>query len=266
MAPDFSEYDGIELSEEEQLNAIRYFKMLKSRKISEDQRREEKRLKILKAQAPWTYDELKADVLTRAEALPFAFQLDRDNEKVFHILCLYFSGDPRLAQFGSKSGTGEFTPYNHKKGIALVSETKGTGKSILMQLFSRNKKRPFICIPTLDIANEFSKHQEAAIAQFSTFLYIPQQPVFFYCQNVGICYEDLGMEERKNNYGNKSDVMLDILFKLYEGGKKDLDWSGFHLTSNLNGAEFEQRYDDRMRSRMRQMFNFIELPGKDRRK
>lgn len=260
------DFSHIILTAEEERNAINYFKMLKARQMDEQERIVQRSLKIAEAQKPWTYDQLKADILKRAEALPFSFVIDRENERIFHLLCLYFSNDARFEEFTYTGGTGEQIPFKLTKGIALLSKTKGTGKSVLMQLFSRNKKRPFATLPTMDIAAEYKRHEEKALNLYSSTLYVAPNPNLFYCQHLGICFEDLGLEQVKNSYGNKSDVMLDILFKVYENGKLHGDYSAFHLTSNLTGDEFEARYDARIRSRMREMFNFLELPGKDRRK
>ncbi len=39
-----------------------------------------------------------------------------------------------------------------------------------------------------------------------------------------------------------------------------------HVTTNLSGDQIEENYGTRVRSRMREMFNMIILPGEDRRK
>lgn len=261
-----ADFSHIELTDEEIKNAINYFKMLKQRQMDEAEKVNQRNLKIAKAQQPWTYDELKADVLERAEQLPFNFVIDKENELVFHQLCLYFSNDKRIEEYSYLSGTGEKINYSLSKVIALISKTKGSGKSILMHLFARNKKRPFFPISTLNIAAEFKRKPDSTVDTYSSTLRIAPNPSLFYCEYPGICFEDLGMEDVKNSYGNKVDVMRDVLFKVYENCQKLGDFSMFHFTSNLLGSEFENRYDERIRSRMREMFNMIELPGKDRRK
>lgn len=81
--------------------------------------------------------------------------------------------------------------------------------------------------------------------------------------SVGLCYDDLGTEDDKKNFGNQVNVMQDILFKIYDS---DI-YRHFHLTTNIGGVEIEAMYGKRVRSRMREMFNVItfNLDAPDRR-
>lgn len=260
------DYSDIFLTPEETERALNHFKMLKKRDMDQWQLAENRRAEIRRTQQAWTYDQLKADVLQRADQLPFKFFIDKDNELAFHQLCLFFSDDKRFEDYHYVSKNDEKINFSLDKGILLTSNTKGTGKSILMQLFSRNKRRPFICLPTMNISNEFVKNGPPVVDYYSTYLHVRESKSLFFFTDLGICYEDLGSENDKNSYGNKSNVMYEIIFNLYEKFRNLKDWSAFQVTSNYNGNEFENRYDERIRSRMREMFNFIELPGKDRRK
>ena len=68
-------------------------------------------------------------------------------------------------------------------------------------------------------------------------------------------FDDLGLENIMNYYGNNCSVMAEILLSRY-----DL-FHGFgmltHLTTNLNSKEIETMYGIRVRSRMREMFNLV---------
>jgi hypothetical protein len=46
---------------------------------------------------------------------------------------------------------------------------------------------------------------------------------------------------------------------------KRFAFDGLHITSNLNGEGIKARYGERFYSRLKEMFNIIHLPGKDRR-
>lgn len=262
-----ADFSHIELTPEEERNALNYFRMLKSRQLDEEEEKRQRLLIKQKAQEPWTTEQLKADVLSRAAQLPFKFQIDKNNEHVFMLLCLYFSNNKEFEQFGIEDKSGKIVvPYSLKKGIALVSQTKGTGKNTFMDLFSRNKRQPFIGIETETIATQYAKKGEDTILLYSNTLPVSQTPSLFYFSKLGICFNDVGREVNKNHYGPAANVMSQLFFKLNTNGKNTHDWSGFHLTSNFIGDEFEKRYDDAIRSRMREMFNFIELTGPDRRK
>jgi hypothetical protein len=67
------------------------------------------------------------------------------------------------------------------------------------------------------------------------------------------CFDDLGLENSLNYYGNKCSVMAVILLSRY-----DL-FHAFsmitHLTTNLNSQEIESLYGLRAHRRRREMFN-----------
>lgn len=261
----YSEYSHIELTPEEEETALNYFRMLKSGKLEEADKKQKREIKIKKAQEPWTYDDLRAAVLNRAKMLPFEFIIDHNNEKVFHLLCLYFSNDKRFEDEVLTYADGQVRKCSFKKGIGLVSRKKGTGKTVLMQLFQQNKFHPFMQIETKDVSSMFQRKGEEAIMVHSEKLFVPSSPTFFYHQHIGICFGDLGYEIQKNHWGTKSDVMLDVISAIYSKNQFAGDFSNFHYTSNLYGAEMEERYDSRVRDRLAEMFNMIILPGESRR-
>jgi hypothetical protein len=262
----YSEYAHIELTEIEEREAILYFKMLKSRDIEQKLKEEQKKLKMDKMKSPWNYDELRAEIINRTKLLPFDFILDKDNERVFHLLCLYFSGDERFNQEEMVFADGTKIKLSLKKGIGLISPQKGNGKTVLMNLFQSNKYRPYFQLDTKYVSAMFNTDGEVAITKHSEPLHFAPMPNYFYRDKIGICFEDLGFELAKNSWGNKSDVMADVLFAIYSKNQIGKDFSNFHFTSNLSGKEFGERYDDRIRDRMREMFNVILMPGGTRRK
>jgi DNA replication protein DnaC len=83
-----------------------------------------------------------------------------------------------------------------------------------------------------------------------------------------ICFDDLGTEIEaglKNHYGNKKNVIGDIILNHY-----DLNTSKIfrmHFTTNYNANQIEEFYGGRVRSRLREMCNLISLEGiNDKRK
>lgn len=63
--------------------------------------------------------------------------------------------------------------------------------------------------------------------------------------------------------GNKSNVMADIIFGRYKNG---LVGDMTHGETNLSVVQIEEFYGPRIRSRFSEIFNWIVLTGKDRRK
>lgn len=261
----FSEWDWVELTEEEKDDALGYRRMLKGSHLKEQERQEMERQKKERIQAQWTYDELREEVMSRAMSEPFDFVIDEHNERIIHLLCLYFTMDERFNEETVTYANGEVRNLSLRKGIGLISAKKGTGKSILMKLFQQNKSAPYFKIDTKDVASEYKKNGDVAIERYSNLLYFPPMPTFFYHQQIGICFDELGYELPKNNWGDKSDVMADVLFNIYKNNN-GVGFRNFHFTSNLSGQDFENRYGDRIKDRMREMFNLIVVPGESRRK
>lgn len=240
--------------------------MLKHRHQTEEDKKLNTRMMIEKYKMPWTCDELTEEIMGRIKQLPFEFVFDDDNQRLFELLCLYYSGDERFNEQEVTYPNGDKRELNLKKGIGLISAKKGTGKSILMGLFQQNRWKPYLLLETKNVSAMFQKKGEEAIEVHSNLLHVPPTPLWFYRNDIGICFDDLGFELPKNSWGNKSDVMSDVLFSIYSKNQWKGDFSNFSFTSNLSGTEFENRYDDRVRDRMREMFNVIPVGGESRRK
>lgn len=240
--------------------------MLKFQKLEDQKKKEARTEKIKEMMALWSTDELRMHIRTRAKALPFYFELDEDNREVFNLLCLYFSGNPEFEKHGFKKEGQIIQPYSLKKGICLHSRERGTGKTVFMDLFSINRRACFVVMPTTKISRFFEEDGDKIIGRYSTPWACERIPAYFYQSPIGICFDDFGDEEVKNHFGNRENVMNRIVTAIYSDNPNHDVFPFFHMTTNLIGDEIEQKYDKRVRSRMREMFNWIELPGKDRRK
>ena len=89
-------------------------------------------------------------------------------------------------------------------------------------------------------------------------------PNFFFQRSIGWAIDDLGRESIVFDFGNKSDVISKIIQTRYLA-KNQIPFSSLHLTTNLTPAEIESRYDCAVKSRLREMFNYIQVEGRDRR-
>lgn len=140
----------------------------------------------------------------------------------------------------------------------------GTGKTEIMKFFQKNKKACFTIKSCVDIAADFSIYKNEIDETYSTPIEKPlNDPDVFFQREIGYCFDDLGTEEVKNDYGNKKNVMADIIMAVYN--KKN--FTKFHITTNLmNKEEIEGKYGSRVNSRLREMFNVFSLDGNDRRK
>jgi energy-coupling factor transporter ATP-binding protein EcfA2 len=140
-----------------------------------------------------------------------------------------------------------------KKGILLTGPI-GCGKTSLMTLinFFFPGQQQYQIKSTRDISFEFEKEGYKVINRYST----GSKTTTAGTTATGIfCFDDLGTEQPQKYFGNECNVMAEILLSRY-----DLFVSKgipTHVTTNLSASELEEKYGNRLRSRMREMFNLV---------
>jgi DNA replication protein DnaC len=180
------------------------------------------------------------------------FEIDENNHSIIKLLCKYFTNDQSF----------ETENFKLHKGIMLVGPV-GCGKTTLLKLFSANQKASFQIMSCRRLADMYADLGPEILHRFSLEVNIPTSLDTFYQNKIGLCFDDLGTENVKKNFGNASNVMEQIILNRYDNG---VPFYFTHLTTNLTVDEIEQMYGTRVRSRMREMFNMIVLTGNDRRK
>lgn len=161
------------------------------------------------------------------------FKIYREDREVLYKLCLYFIRDKeRCGQLG----------IDVNKGL-LLSGPIGCGKTSLMKLlkFMVPHRRPYEVIPCRNIVFGFN--------------HVGYKVIGDYGNSLSFCFDDLGVEPEGTYFGNKCNVMGEILLSRYELFVNH----GLitHSTTNLNAQELEERYGSRVRSRMRELFNLV---------
>ena len=168
------------------------------------------------------------------------FQLhEEDKQTIFLLLCWFLQDDIAAPQL----------ELDLEKGI-LLSGPVGCGKTTLMSLmrFVTADKNKFIMKSCRDISFEFIEDGFSIIHKYSRgalYQYLPKN----------YCFDDLGVESSLKYYGNECNVMAEILLTRYDlfVAQKLIT----HLTTNLSASEIEEAYGNRVRSRLREMFNLI---------
>lgn len=138
---------------------------------------------------------------------------------------------------------------NPNKGI-ILSGPVGCGKTSLMFLLNYfcSHNYSYKIKPCRDIAFEFATKGYDALFPFTKKEY-KQIKLNTYC------FDDLGTEKQIKHFGNECNVMAEILLSRYDSFIHEKTLT--HLTTNLSATEIETYYGNRVRSRMRAMFNLI---------
>jgi DNA replication protein DnaC len=138
---------------------------------------------------------------------------------------------------------------NINKGI-ILSGPVGCGKTSLMFLLNYffQNGYDYKMKPCRDIAFEFAAKGYEALTPFTKNESKQTRMNTF-------CFDDLGTEKQIKHFGNECNVMAEIILTRYDSFIHNKTMT--HVTTNLSASELEAFYGDRVRSRMRQMFNLI---------
>tara|TARA_B100000378_G_scaffold278000_1_gene279850 strand:- start:2613 stop:3275 length:663 start_codon:yes stop_codon:yes gene_type:complete len=161
------------------------------------------------------------------------FKIYEEDEVVLYKLCIYFIRDfEACAKLN----------IDPNKGI-LLSGPVGCGKTSLMKLLRHivPHQKSYELIPARNITFAFNNIGYKTIQEYGN--------SNFYC------FDDLGVETTGRHFGKDCNVMGEILLSRYDLFLQRKIRT--HATTNLNAQELEERYGNRVRSRMRQLFNLI---------
>lgn len=169
--------------------------------------------------------------------------IPEDHEVVQKLLAWFLHDEIQAKQFG----------VNLNKGI-LLTDPIGCGKTSLMSLMRIlvPPQQRFGIKSCREITFDFIKEGYETIQRYSSYAYSnttnPPQPHTH-------CFDDLGAETSLKYYGNQCNVMGEILLSRYDHFINNHMIT--HATTNLAASELESYYGNRVRSRMREMFNLI---------
>jgi DNA replication protein DnaC len=187
----------------------------------------------------WTYSRMYSLMKINSERLfnrPFLHNLE--NDTAIKALCFFVSRNDRFMT--------ELN-LNPQKGI-LLRGPSGTGKTHLVRCLENNELNPIFTASTIDISAEILK-------------------VGYYNLPSGkhnILYlDDVGAEDPTVNfYGTKITWFANYIQLMYLRTKT---YNHLIISTNLNFKQLEEHYGYRVASRMREMFNVVNLTGEDMR-
>ena len=210
-----------------------------------------------------SFEALRPHIERTGRAILPDFVLDESNEWLYQLLTLYFTRNPAFDRGEDRM----LYPagLNLRKGLLLKGPV-GTGKTIPMLVFQK-LTGTFRWVSTREIAREYAAKGAAVIDRFA---HQSQARVFVGGQDIGIqplayCFDDIGMERKDTkHYANELNVMAEIISDRYDLMRSRRMVT--HGTTNNTADQFEAMYGDRVRDRMREMFNIINVTGESRRK
>jgi len=159
------------------------------------------------------------------------------NKEFIKIVCYFFSNDIR---FESELN------LCFNKGL-MISGDAGLGKTETIKAIANNPLFPVKIYSMIEISEAVKEHGNFEINT-----------------NQMILLDDVGTEQAEvNHYGTKINWFKNFIETYYLNTQT---FTGLIITSNCGADEIQNRYGYRVRSRMREMFNMIQLTGKDLRK
>ncbi len=177
-----------------------------------------------------TYLEIKGKLLFGKH-----FKISKIDHQLLRKLCFYIVRD-RVAceKFG----------IDLDKGLLVIGPV-GCGKTSILKLLNYivPQYRPYTVVPSRNIVFSFN--------------HLGYKTIEDYGNSKFFCFDDLGAEPPGRFYGKDCNVIGEVLlsrYDLYLNSNKKIKT---HATTNLNAEELEARYGNRVRSRMRELFNLI---------
>lgn len=164
--------------------------------------------------------------------------LHEDNRHLIKTICFFISHDER---FEKELG------YSFKKGL-LIRGIAGLGKTYLLKCLQGNELLPIRIISMIQITDDVKDSGDFD-------LNIPNNKITY--------LDDVGTEEPVvNHYGTKISFFKNFIELFY---LKSILYNRLIISTNNTFSEIEEKYGFRVRSRMKDMFNIIDVKGSDMR-
>lgn len=165
--------------------------------------------------------------------------VNSDNKKLITAVCYFISEDPRFeTEFG----------YSFKKGL-LIRGIAGLGKTHIVRCVEGNPLNPILTLSMLEISDVVKHEGDYEIN-------LAGKKVIY--------LDDVGTEEPVVvHFGTRIAFFKNFIESYY---LKTKQYNRLILSTNNSFDEIESRYGFRVRSRLKEMVNIIDVTGKDMRK
>jgi len=166
--------------------------------------------------------------------------LNEHNKTLISAICFFISGDQRFETE---------LKLDRRKGL-LIRGISGLGKTHLLKCVAENDLNPIKIISMIEVADEIKQEGEYQINMG---------------RNKIIYLDDVGTEEATvNHYGTKINFFKNFIETVYLRNIEN-GFGKLIISTNNSYSDIEEKYGFRVRSRMRDMFNVIEVKGEDMR-
>lgn len=189
------------------------------------------------------------------------FVIDEDNRFAYTNFIKWLRGDPTMQALDPN--TGEVIQGDLTRGLYIAGNT-GSGKSWCLEIMQEYAQ-------VLRLPIEFSGEDDAKPLIWNACRadeicreWAESGDIQKYKTRPILAIQDFGQEPQETLYmGNRLNVLRQLIE--YRG---DQDGQLTLITSNLklSGKKLEERYSDRVQSRLFEMCNYFEIKGADRRK
>ena len=189
------------------------------------------------------------------------FEIDEDNRFAYENFIKWLRGDKTMQALNPN--TGEVIQGDLNRGIYIAGNT-GSGKSWCLEIMQEYAQ--VLRLP-IDFSGEVESKSliwNACRADEICRDYAEEGDIQKFKTRPILAIQDFGQEPQETLYmGNRLNVLRQLIE--YRG---DQDGQLTLITSNLklSGKKLEERYSDRVQSRLFEMCNYFEIKGKDRRK
>lgn len=180
------------------------------------------------------------------------FEIDDFNSEALNIICCYFSDTNRF---------NEVYNGDYRKGIILFGNV-GVGKTSVFKILDILFKKFYVPQYTFKFLTARTIISEAIIESNSK---VSSEEFIIQKYSKPVLYiDDISRNSEVRIWGKNRDFIEEILLNRYDlfckNGKRTF------VSTNLTIDEFTTNFSPAMNDRLFDMFNFIELPGKSRRK